>query len=47
MRRRQMLDQGSPGWIRERVGKLTASRMGDVMAVLKNGKPGEARVSYM
>ena len=42
-----MLDQGSPGWVRERIGKLTASRMGDVMAVLKNGKPGEARTQYL
>ena len=42
-----MLDQGSPQWIRERVGKLTASRFGDVMAKLKNGKPAEARMSYM
>ena len=42
-----MLDQGSPGWVRERIGRLTASRMGDVMAVLKNGKPAEARIKYM
>lgn len=42
-----MLDQGSPSWVRERIGKLTASRMGDVMAVLKNGKPSELRKQYM
>ena len=42
-----MLDQGSPEWVRERIGKLTASRMGDVMAVLKNGKPAEARTKYL
>ncbi len=42
-----MLDQGSPQWVRERIGKLTASRMGDVMAVLKNGKPSEARTKYL
>lgn len=42
-----MLDQGSPAWVRERIGKLTASRMGDVMALLKNGKPSEARTKYL
>jgi putative phage-type endonuclease len=42
-----MLDQGSPGWVRERIGKLTASRMGDVMAMTKAGKPSEARLAYL
>ena len=52
-----MLDQGSPGWVKERIGKLTASRMGDVMSLVKDGKPGkdgvqkykpgEARIGYM
>ena len=42
-----MLDQGSPGWVKERIGKLTASRMGDVMAMTKAGKPSEARLTYL
>lgn len=42
-----MLDQGSPQWVRERIGKLTASRMGDVMAMTKAGKPSEARTKYL
>jgi putative phage-type endonuclease len=42
-----VLDQGSPGWVRERIGKLTASRMGDVMAMTKAGKPSEARTAYL
>jgi putative phage-type endonuclease len=42
-----MLDQGSPAWVRERIGKLTASRMGDVMAMTKAGKPSEARLAYL
>jgi len=42
-----VLDQGSPSWVRERIGKLTASRMGDVMAMTKAGKPSEARTKYL
>jgi putative phage-type endonuclease len=42
-----MLDQGSPGWVKERIGKLTASRMGDVMAMTKAGKASEARIAYL
>ena len=38
---------GTPQWHRARIGCLTASRMGDVLALLKNGKPAEARLSYM
>jgi putative phage-type endonuclease len=37
------IPQQSAAWVRERVGCLTASRMKDAMAVLKNGKPAEAR----
>lgn len=33
-------------WLAERQGKLTASRMADVLAVLKNGKPAKARLDY-
>lgn len=39
--------QGDPTWMYERCGRLTASRMGDVMARLKNGKPATARHNYM
>lgn len=35
--------QGSGTWLNLRVGLLTASRMSDAMAVLKTGKPAEAR----
>lgn len=35
--------QGSGAWLNQRVGCLTASRMADAMAMLKSGKPGEAR----
>lgn len=41
------IPQQSAQWVRERIGCLTASRMGDVLAVLKNGKPAEARTRYM
>src|SRR5512146_2628834 len=34
-------------WLAERAGKLTASRMKDAMAFLKNGSPAEARTRYM
>lgn len=37
----------TPQWHRARIGCLTASRMGDVLAVLKNGKPAEARSAYL
>ena len=39
--------QGSGAWLNMRVGHLTASRMADAMAVLKNGKPSEARNKLM
>jgi putative phage-type endonuclease len=35
--------QGSGAWLNQRVGCLTASRMADAMAMLKSGKPSEAR----
>ena len=34
-------------WLRQRAGKLTASRMGDAMDFLKNGNPSKARLDYM
>jgi predicted phage-related endonuclease len=43
MSARDFAPQGSPIWLRERVGCLTASRMVDAMAINKSGKPSEAR----
>jgi putative phage-type endonuclease len=34
-------------WLAMRAGKLTASRMADAMAMLKNGSPAAARSQYM
>ncbi len=42
-----MSEQGSPEWAQERAGKITASRFADVLAVLKNGGPSQARLKYM
>lgn len=39
--------QGTGAWLSQRVGKLTASRMADAMAVLKNGKPGADRMKLL
>jgi putative phage-type endonuclease len=41
-----MIIQGSPEWFNARIGKITASRMADVMARTKTG-PGAARKNYM
>ncbi|MGE0630933.1 MAG: lambda exonuclease family protein [Pseudobdellovibrionaceae bacterium] len=41
-----MIEQGSPEWLQQRAGKITASRFADVLAVLKSGKPSEARQKY-
>jgi putative phage-type endonuclease len=38
-----MIPQTDPSWLPARVGKLTASRMGDAMDFRKDGKPGAAR----
>ena len=32
--------QGTPEWLQMRVGRCTASRVGDVLNRLKNGQPG-------
>jgi hypothetical protein len=39
--------QGTHEWLMERVGYVTASRFKDVLAILKNGKPGAAREKYL
>lgn len=41
-----MILQSDPGWLPERRGRLTASRMNDACAYLKNGKEAEARRKY-
>ncbi len=38
---------GTPNWFAARRGLLTASRMNDALAVLKNGKPSESRRKLM
>jgi exodeoxyribonuclease (lambda-induced) len=40
------VEQGTPAWIAARRGAITASRIKDVMAVLKNGGESESRAKY-
>lgn len=42
-----MSAEDKAAWLSARAGKLTASRMADAMAVLKNGQPAAARVNLM
>jgi putative phage-type endonuclease len=39
--------QGSPEWIQCRIGKVTSSRISDIMAKGKNGAPSATRKNYM
>lgn len=41
-----LCEQGSAQWVTERVGKITASRMSDVMNRLKSGGEGADRRNY-
>lgn len=41
-----MIEQGSPEWFAERLGKVTASRVADVIAKTKTG-PAASRANYM
>lgn len=41
-----LVEQGSPEWLMARCGKITASRIADVVAVLKNGNPSADRERY-
>lgn len=41
------LIQGSEDWLLARCGMVTASRVSDVVAMLKSGKPGASRATYM
>lgn len=43
----RMAEQGSDEWRQERCGRITASRIADVMAKLKSGKPAATRKSYV
>lgn len=38
--------QGDPTWIRSRVGRVTASRLADVLTTRKDGKESAARLGY-
>jgi putative phage-type endonuclease len=42
-----MIIQGSVEWLRERLGKVTASRVADVVATVKSGGYGASRGNYM
>lgn len=42
-----MLDQGTDEWLQARLGKVTASRMSDVMAQGRGGQPSATRATYM
>src|SRR5574343_596197 len=39
-------DQRTADWFQARLGDATASRFADAMAVLKSGKPAQARTQY-
>lgn len=41
------MEQRSDEWLSARLGRVTASRIADVVAKLKNGKPGASRDTYM
>jgi len=41
------MDQGSPEWFEARLGKITASRIGDVMAKGRSGAPSATRAKYL
>lgn len=41
-----MIEQGSPEWFAARLGKVTASKLNDVMATLKSGGEAATRKNY-
>lgn len=41
-----MHEQGSDAWLQERCGKVTASRIADLMAIRRDGKPSADRANY-
>lgn len=42
-----MIIQGTPEWYAARAGKVTASRISDVIAKIASGKPSALRATYM
>lgn len=42
----EQIEQGSPEWLALRVGKVTGSRVADMMKKLKDGKPAASRKDY-
>jgi hypothetical protein len=46
MKKKSKLQQ-TDEWIKARLGKATASRMGDVMAKIKSGAPSASRKNYL
>jgi hypothetical protein len=42
----RMTPQGTAAWLQAREGRITASRMADVMSVLKKGGEGAPRRNY-
>lgn len=40
-------EQGSPKWLAARIGRVTASRMADVIAQGRSGAPSATRATYM
>ena len=40
------IDQNSPEWLTLRIGQVTASKVADVIAKLKSGKPAASRETY-
>lgn len=42
-----MIEQRSPEWYQQRLGKLTASCMGDMLATIASGKPAASRANLL
>ncbi len=42
----QHIEQGTPVWLMARLGKITASKVAEVLAITKNG-PSERRTKYL
>ena len=42
----QHIEQGTPEWLMARLGKITASKVAEVLAITKNG-PSERRTKYL
>ena len=42
-----MVEQGSEAWHQQRLGKVTASRVKDVLAKGRSGQPSASRANYL